>query len=107
MRFKCRESAIFSLLLVEHKIDQKSQHIETSALICSGNKLTGFYVVTTFPFNGLSYLWYFRCLKSKSIEENFEGVSLCILHVQKAHNSIVPYNTKKLYGTLINNIYSF
>ena len=56
MRFKCRKSAIFSLLLVEHKIDQKSQHIETSALICSGNNLTGFYVVTTFPFNGLSYL---------------------------------------------------
>ena len=65
MRFKCRKSAIFSLLLVEHKIDQKSQHIETSALICSGNKLTGFYVVTTFPFNGFKLSLMFSVFKVK------------------------------------------
>ena len=56
MRFKCSNSRIVSLLLVEHKIDQKCQHIETSPLICSATKLAGFCIVTTFPFNGLSYL---------------------------------------------------
>ena len=32
------------------------------------------------------------------IEDNFEGFSSSFSHVQKAHNSIVPYNTKHTWS---------
>ena len=43
-------SKLIELILIKH---QSCPYIETSHLICSANQLTGFYMMSTLPFNEL------------------------------------------------------